>query len=75
MTTVPMMRQPAQSLLFEQLMRQMNVPYGDPFSACRRLVGLVEAVGPTMSELDRRQLGRLMVSTGHALQLAGSDKT
>lgn len=68
--SVPMMQQPVQSLMFERLMQQMGVPYGDGFTACRKLVALVEHVAPAMNEIDRLQLGRLMVSTGHEIGLS-----
>ena len=57
-------------LAFERLQQQMGLMCGDDFTACRQLIALVEAVAPSMSELDRRQLSRIMSSTGHSILLS-----
>ena len=59
------MRPPA----FEQFQRQLNLPYGDDFTACRTPIALIEAAAPCLSELDRMQIGRLMSSTAHSIIL------
>ena len=66
---IPVVRQSAQSLAFERLMQDMGVSYGDEFTACRRLVALIEAVAPRLNEVDRTQVARLMSSTAHAISL------
>ena len=68
--TVPMMRQPAQSLVFERLMQQMGVAHGDDFGAARLLVALIEHTAPMMNEIDRLQLARIMSATAHSITLS-----
>lgn len=70
--TVPMtMRQTAvQSLVFERLMQQMGVAHGDGFTACRQLVALIEHAAPSMAEIDRLQLARIMSATAHSITLS-----
>jgi hypothetical protein len=67
--SIPVIRQPAQSLMFERLMQDMNVSHGDTFTACRRLLALVEGAAAGLNEVDRVQVSRLMSSTAHAIYL------
>jgi hypothetical protein len=59
---------------FEQFQRELGLPYGDDFSACRKLIALVEAAAPLLNELDRVQVSRLMSSTAHAILLTCDGK-
>jgi hypothetical protein len=73
--TIPVVRQSTQSLLmFERLTMDMGLSHGDQFTACRRLLALIETVAPHLPEADRTQLARLVSSTGHAILLTCSDK-
>ena len=51
------------------LLHQFGV-WGLDFATGARLVAAVEALGLRLHEVDRLQLGRLMVATGHALTLS-----
>jgi hypothetical protein len=53
----------------ELLFGRLSASLGNDFIAAKTLVGLVEAAAARMGELDRLQLGRLMVSSGHAVTL------
>ena len=55
---------------FESLQRQLNLPHGDDFTASRILIAMLEHVALSLNELDRQQLGRLMVSAGHEIGLS-----
>jgi hypothetical protein len=68
--TIRSMRPPA----FEQLQRELGLPYGDDFSCCRKLIGLVEAAAPLLNEFDRVQISRLMTAAGHSILLSCTDK-
>jgi hypothetical protein len=68
------MRRPVRPPAFEQFQRELGLPFGDDFTACRKLVSLIEAAAPLLSEIDRVQISRLMSSTAHAILLTCSDK-
>jgi hypothetical protein len=53
----------------DYMLRQLALPAGHNLLAATRLVAMLEAVAPRLNEVDRLQLGRLMVSTGHAITL------
>jgi hypothetical protein len=55
---------------FDQLAHHLNVPIGHDFMAAKTLIAMIEAVAPRMNEIDRLQIGRLMVSTGHEITLS-----
>jgi hypothetical protein len=48
---------------------RLSASLGNDFQAARTLVGMVESAATRMNELDRLQLGRLMVSSGHSITL------
>ena len=56
-------------LVLEVVQRDLGLPFGDDFSACRKLIALIEATAPCLNELDRVQVSRLMSSTAHAIML------
>jgi hypothetical protein len=71
--TTPVSIRTARPPAFERLMQDLNVFPGNEFNAARQLVGLLEAVAPSLSELDRQHLGRLMTSVGHSIGQMGKD--
>jgi hypothetical protein len=66
MTAPVALRMPA----FDQLAQHLNVPIGHDFMAAKTLIAMIEAVAARMNEIDRLQIGRLMVSTGHEITLS-----
>jgi hypothetical protein len=66
MTAPVAVRMPA----FDQLAQHLNVPIGHDFMAAKMLIAMIEAVAPRMNEIDRLQIGRLMVATGHEISLS-----
>ena len=60
---------PVRPPAFERLQRELQLPFGDDFTAARQLVAMIEAIAPSMSELDRRQLARIMSATAHSILL------
>ena len=55
---------------FDALFARIATALGDDFSAARQLLALLERAGGRLGELDRKQLGTLMVSGGHQLTLS-----
>ena len=66
-TSVTAFRQ--QPPVFEFLAQHLNVPIGHDFMTAKTLLAIIEAAAPRMNEVDKVQLGRLMVATGHAIAL------
>jgi hypothetical protein len=66
MNTSVAFRQPT----FEVLAQHLNVPIDHDFMTAKTLLAIIEAAAPRMNEVDQVQLGRLMVSTGHAIALS-----
>jgi hypothetical protein len=66
MTAPVALRMPA----FDQLAQHLNVPIGHDFMAAKTLIAMIEAVAPRMNEIDRLQIGRLIISTGHEITLS-----
>jgi hypothetical protein len=56
-------------LELDYMLCQLALPAGHNFLAATRLVAMLEAIAPRLNEVDRLQLGRLMVSTGHSITL------
>jgi hypothetical protein len=52
---------------------RLSAALGNDFLAAKTLVGLVEVAAARMGEIDRLQLGRLMVSSGHAVTLSSKN--
>jgi hypothetical protein len=46
---------------------------GNDFLAAKTLIAVVELASASMGQLDRLQLGRLMVSSGHSITLTCRD--
>jgi hypothetical protein len=59
----------------EYLLRQLHLPVGQDFNftAARALIAMVEAVAMRMDKIDRLQIGRLMVSSGHVIEVSCKD--
>jgi hypothetical protein len=72
--TTPVSIRTARPPAFEHLMQAMNIYPGGEFNAARQLVALLEASAPCMPELDRQQLGRLMVTAGHSITQIGKER-
>jgi len=67
--SVPSLR-PVRPPAFERLQQELQLPYGDDFTAARQLLAMIEGVAPIMSEIDRLQLARIMSATAHAITLS-----
>jgi hypothetical protein len=69
MTPVRTLSRPARPPALEQLQMQLGLSYGDDFTACRKLIALVEAATPLLSERDRVDISRLLYAAAHAVSL------
>ena len=70
---VPPQRLPAADAAtrdFDLMFTRLAAALGDDFGAARQLLALLERAAGRLGELDRRQLGRLMVSAGHEIGLS-----
>jgi hypothetical protein len=54
----------------EAMFGRLSAALGNDFLAAKTLIGLAEVSAARMGEVDRLQLGRLMVSSGHAITLS-----
>jgi hypothetical protein len=66
---VRILNRPVRPPALEQLQMQLGLSYGDDFTACRKLIALIEAAAPCLNELDRQQISRLLYAAGHAVSL------
>jgi hypothetical protein len=66
---VRIFNRPVRPPALEQLQMQLGLPYGDDFTCARRLLTLVEASAPLLSERDRIDLSRLLYAAAHAVSL------